>query len=232
MILRTRLAFKSAARPTSALPALLFTMVRSRAPFRMRASMSSEGMPAVPKPPIMTVAPSAISATAALGEATVLSIISPPSRASGRPFVRLSDNRAMNEQILYRSRWSRQRAVIEILCVYRTPDKIGISAVPDTPYAILADANAKRPATSGKARRPRKAGQAGCGHCRAETTARHAGVGDRRLDRRSEFHDLARPRASGHPRLHAAAPAPHHRATEPSHGHTARGRAALPLHAG
>src|SRR5438552_13417678 len=165
MILRTRLAFRSAARPTSALPALLFTMVRLRAPLRMRASMSSEGMPAVPKPPIMTVAPSAISATAALGEATVLSIISPPAQGIRARFVRLSDNRAMNEQILACSGCSRQRAVIEILCVYRTLDKIGASAVPDTPYAILHDASAKRPVTTRKAHNERSAGQEGCGHC-------------------------------------------------------------------
>src|SRR5437660_12601001 len=37
--------------------------------------MSSDGMPAVPKPPIITVAPSPISATAAAAVPTVLSII-------------------------------------------------------------------------------------------------------------------------------------------------------------
>ena len=92
--------------------------------------------------------------------------------------MRLSDNRAMNEQILACSRFSRQRAVIEILCVYRTLDKIGTSAVPDTPYAFLDDASAKKSVTTGKAHNERSAGQEGCGHCRAETTARHAGVGD------------------------------------------------------
>ena len=57
-ILRTRFAFSSAARPVSPLPALLLTMVRSRAPCAISASISSDGMPAVPKPPIITVAPS------------------------------------------------------------------------------------------------------------------------------------------------------------------------------
>ena len=68
MILRTRLAFSSAARPVSPLPALLLTMVRSRAPCAISASISSDGMPAVPKPPIITVAPSCTSATAASGD--------------------------------------------------------------------------------------------------------------------------------------------------------------------
>ena len=75
MILRTRRAFSSAASPISPLPALLFTIVKPRAPWPMSASMSAEGMPAVPKPPIMIVAPSGMSATAASSEGTVLSII-------------------------------------------------------------------------------------------------------------------------------------------------------------
>jgi len=58
----------------SPLPALLLTMVSSRDPRAMRASMSSDGMPAVPNPPIMTVAPSNTSATAASADPTVLSI--------------------------------------------------------------------------------------------------------------------------------------------------------------
>jgi hypothetical protein len=40
------------------LPALLLTMVSSRAPWAISASISAAGMPALPKPPIMTVAPS------------------------------------------------------------------------------------------------------------------------------------------------------------------------------
>jgi hypothetical protein len=52
MILRTRPALSSAARPVSPLPALLLTTVSSRAPCSIRPSMSSLGMPAVPKPPI------------------------------------------------------------------------------------------------------------------------------------------------------------------------------------
>src|SRR5581483_12228794 len=39
------------------------------------ASMSCDGMPAVPKPPIMTVDPSCMSATACSAEAAILSII-------------------------------------------------------------------------------------------------------------------------------------------------------------
>jgi len=39
------------------LPALLFTTVSSRAPCSISASISSDGMPALPKPPISTVAP-------------------------------------------------------------------------------------------------------------------------------------------------------------------------------
>jgi endonuclease/exonuclease/phosphatase family metal-dependent hydrolase len=46
----------------SPLPALLLTIVRSRAPCAISASISSFGMPAVPKPPIITVAPSGTSA--------------------------------------------------------------------------------------------------------------------------------------------------------------------------
>ena len=43
MILRTRLALSSAARPVSPLPALLLTMVSSRAPCSMSASISADG---------------------------------------------------------------------------------------------------------------------------------------------------------------------------------------------
>src|SRR5690606_16731590 len=58
----------------SALPALLFTTVRSRAPWAIRASISSLGTPTPPKPPISTVAPSKMSATAASRLSTVRSI--------------------------------------------------------------------------------------------------------------------------------------------------------------
>jgi hypothetical protein len=64
----------SAATPVSPLPALLLMMVRSPTPRSISASISSSGMPAVPKPPIITDAPSPISATAARTEATDLSI--------------------------------------------------------------------------------------------------------------------------------------------------------------
>ena len=75
MIFFTCRALSSAARPVSALPALLLTMIRSLEPFAISASMSSEGMPAVPNPPIITVAPLGISATATAAVATTLLII-------------------------------------------------------------------------------------------------------------------------------------------------------------
>src|SRR5262249_44262768 len=74
-ILRTRFAWMSAASPVSPLPALLLTMVRSLAPCAISASMSAAGIPALPKPWIITVAPSGTSASAASGLATILSII-------------------------------------------------------------------------------------------------------------------------------------------------------------
>src|SRR5512134_661366 len=84
MIFFTRRAFSSAARPVSAFPALLLTMVRSRAPRLMSASISSAGMPAPPNPPIMTVAPSWTSATACSIEWTILSImVSSTARRAG-----------------------------------------------------------------------------------------------------------------------------------------------------
>jgi hypothetical protein len=58
MILRTWPVLSSAARPVSPLPALLLTTVSSRAPWAIRPSISSPGMPAVPKPPMSTVEPS------------------------------------------------------------------------------------------------------------------------------------------------------------------------------
>src|SRR5882672_5261917 len=75
MIFFTRFALSNAASPISPLPALLLTIVRSFAPRAISASMSSEGMPAVPKPPIITVAPSLTSASAAAVEFLILSII-------------------------------------------------------------------------------------------------------------------------------------------------------------
>ena len=88
MILRTRFAARSAARPVSPLPALLLTIVRSRARCAISASISSEGMPAAPKPPIMTVAPSWMSATAAAADGKILLIMLRNRRqgsANGRP---------------------------------------------------------------------------------------------------------------------------------------------------
>ena len=75
MILRTRFAPSSAARPVVPLPALLLMMTRSLAPCSSSASISSIGWPAVPKPPIMTVAPSGTSARAAAALATSLEIM-------------------------------------------------------------------------------------------------------------------------------------------------------------
>ena len=57
MILRTRFALRSAASPVSPLPALLLTMVSPLAPLSISASINSDGIPAVPNPPIITVAP-------------------------------------------------------------------------------------------------------------------------------------------------------------------------------
>jgi len=67
----------------SPLPALLFTIVRSRAPCAISASISAAGIPAAPKPPIMTVAPSWMPATASATEATVLSIMADGRRTAG-----------------------------------------------------------------------------------------------------------------------------------------------------
>ena len=64
MIFLTRLAFNNAAKPVSPLPALLLIKVRFFAPCAINPSINSSGMPAVPKPPIITVAPSGTSATA------------------------------------------------------------------------------------------------------------------------------------------------------------------------
>src|SRR3546814_2271808 len=50
-------------------------IVSPRAPWSISASISSSGMPAVPKPPIITVAPSAMSATAEAQVHCDLSII-------------------------------------------------------------------------------------------------------------------------------------------------------------
>ncbi len=84
MIFLTRPAASSAARPVSPLPALLLTIVSSRAPCSSSAPTSSFGRPAVPKPPTITVAPSGTSATAAARLATsfwIMVLSSPGSRA-------------------------------------------------------------------------------------------------------------------------------------------------------
>jgi hypothetical protein len=60
---------------------LLLTTVRRLAPWSMSAWISSMGLPASPKPPIITVAPSKTSATAARASAMRLSIIGRRARA-------------------------------------------------------------------------------------------------------------------------------------------------------
>src|SRR5699024_4053633 len=77
MILFTRRSLISNASPASACPALLLTMVRSVAPLSSRAWMSSIGRPASPNPPISTVEPSVIFATAAAAVSTILVISFP-----------------------------------------------------------------------------------------------------------------------------------------------------------
>ncbi|MOA27764.1 hypothetical protein D3C78_1486590 [compost metagenome] len=72
--MRTLPAMSRAARPISPLPALLLIMVRSRAPVAIRPSISSDGMPAVPKPPTMMVEPSVIPSTALAMDSYVLLI--------------------------------------------------------------------------------------------------------------------------------------------------------------
>src|SRR5690348_8932206 len=79
-----RPALNSAAIPTSPLPALLLTMVRSFAPCAMSASTSSSGTPEPPKPPTRMVAPSRTSASAASTEGEILSIMCAVRISSGR----------------------------------------------------------------------------------------------------------------------------------------------------
>src|SRR6478609_8478160 len=83
MTRRTRPAPMSAARPTSPLPALLLTTVRSRVPLSTRASMSSTGCPAGPKPPMSTVAPSGMSATASIALWVIMTMAVPLGRPAG-----------------------------------------------------------------------------------------------------------------------------------------------------
>lgn len=76
--MRTRPFASSAASPVSPLPALLDTTVSSFAPWRMSASISSTGIPAIPKPPTSTVEPSSIPATASSAWAHTRTLIGPP----------------------------------------------------------------------------------------------------------------------------------------------------------
>src|SRR5215467_1424930 len=84
MSLRMRRALNSAAIPTSPLPALLLTMIRSFAPCAIRASISSSGMPEPPKPPTRMVAPSRTSASAASIEGEILSTMFEAQDIAGR----------------------------------------------------------------------------------------------------------------------------------------------------
>src|SRR5690242_15095192 len=79
-----RPALNSAAIPTSPLPALLLTMVRSFAPCAISASISSSGTPEPPNPPTRIVAPSRTSASAASTEGEILSIMCAVRISSGR----------------------------------------------------------------------------------------------------------------------------------------------------
>src|SRR5690606_18417962 len=74
-IFLTRPAANRAARPVSPLPALLLTMTRSLAPWSSRASISSRGWPARPKPPTMMEAPSGTSARAWRALSKILEIM-------------------------------------------------------------------------------------------------------------------------------------------------------------
>ena len=60
--------------PKSSTPALLLMMVRALVPRARSAAMRFSGMPHSPKPPIMMVAPSGISATASSALARTLFI--------------------------------------------------------------------------------------------------------------------------------------------------------------
>src|SRR5690625_5537691 len=75
IILRTRPAWMSAARPVSKLPALLLTTVKSRAPWSISAWINSVGAPAPPNPPMRMVAPSWMPAKASARPGTYLLFI-------------------------------------------------------------------------------------------------------------------------------------------------------------
>src|SRR5690606_30523214 len=90
IILRTRPASISWLSPRAPLPALLLTIVSSRAPCSSKAQIKAVGTPDAPKPPISTTAPSCTPATASCSDSTVLSNISVllamrPRLARGRP---------------------------------------------------------------------------------------------------------------------------------------------------
>src|SRR5260370_12578913 len=75
MTLRTCPEAISPASPVRPLPALLATIVSSRAPCSVSASMSSSGAPTAPKPAHNTTDPSLMSKTALARPLTILFII-------------------------------------------------------------------------------------------------------------------------------------------------------------
>src|SRR5699024_1201262 len=77
MILFTRRSLINRASPASVWPALLLTTVRSLAPESRSASISSMGWPASPNPPIRTVEPSEMLATASAAVSTIFVISFP-----------------------------------------------------------------------------------------------------------------------------------------------------------
>src|SRR3954454_11563543 len=74
MIRLIRWSESSTPRPAPSTPQLLETTVRSPAPCRSSASMSTQGMPLNPKPPTARLAPCGTSATAWAASGTTLSI--------------------------------------------------------------------------------------------------------------------------------------------------------------
>src|SRR5260370_19008515 len=89
MIRRTRPAVSNAASPFLPVPALLATIVRSRAPCSTTASHNASGKPAPPNPPHRMTAPSGIPATASARLLTRLSIIVRTVRSKGDPVAAL-----------------------------------------------------------------------------------------------------------------------------------------------
>ena len=138
--------------------------------------------------------------------------------------VRLTNICAINELTVESRELATSSAIIEILCVYRTFDTIETTARADTsPMSVRATSRPCRPAID--PRRPTSAPVARTGR------RRHRRRRDRSDERRSELHDVAGARSGGDPRLHAAEAQPDDLAALPSHRHSARRGASLPLYA-